>query len=102
MCRSSFGFLLPLARFWCWRRLCRGPVGERTVRALAVVLHPIVIQRAPNIIQSPEPAHIQALIAQSSVEALYVAVLHRPTWLDMHQIDFALLCPGQYAPRSEL
>ena len=64
--------------------LFRRPVVERAVRAFAVVLPPPVRQGASYVVERAEPAGVQTLVAQPSVEALDTAILHRPSGLDVH------------------
>src|ERR1700678_3037752 len=82
--------------------LLRRPVVERAVRTLAVVLAPPTRQGASHVIQRSEPACVETLVAQSTVEALDVSVLHRLAGLDVHQPDLPVFRPAQHAPRSEL
>src|SRR5450631_3880234 len=82
--------------------LLRRPVVERTMRTLAVVLAPPACQSASYVIQRSEPACVEALVAQPSVEAFDVPVLHRLAGLDMYQPDLPVLRPAQHAPRGEL
>ncbi len=55
-----------------------------------------------NIVQRPEPGCVEALVAQAAVEALDMAVLHRPSRLDVHEADLEVFRPADHAPRSEL
>jgi hypothetical protein len=48
---------------------------------------------APGIGQVVEPVRIQTFIAQPTVEALDVTILHRPSRLDMDHLNFALFAP---------
>jgi hypothetical protein len=59
----------------------RCPVVERTVRAFAVVLPPPACQSASYIIERAEPVGVEALVAQPSLQAFNMAILHRPSWL---------------------
>ena len=81
--------------------LLRRPVVERAVRTLAVVLAPPIGQGASYIVERSEPACVEALVAQPSVEALDMPVLHRPAGLDVNQPDLPVLGPTQHAPRGE-
>jgi hypothetical protein len=56
-------------------------------------------QSTPDIVQRPEPACVEALVAQPSVEALDMAVLHRLARLD---VDLPVLGPADHEPRGEL
>src|SRR5271156_5641475 len=82
--------------------LLRRLIAQRTVRAFPVILLPPVRQSVAHIVQGPEPTGVEALVAQPSVEAFDVAVLHRASRLDVHQPDLPVLRPGQYAPRGKL
>src|SRR5277367_7019485 len=82
--------------------LLRRLIAQRTVRAFPVILPPPVRQGVAHIVQGPEPAGVETLVAQPSVEALDVAVLHRASGLDVHQPDLPVLRPGQHATRSKL
>ena len=59
-------------------------VVQRAVGPLAVVLLAPGCQSTPDVVERPEPGGVEALVAQSAVEALDVAVLHRPFRLDVH------------------
>src|SRR5665213_2112490 len=100
MWEALFAFHICIA--WLQPELLRRPVVERAVRTLAVVLAPPACQGASYVIQRSEPACVEALVAQPSVEALDMPVLHRLAGLDMHQPDLPVLGPAQHAPRSEL
>src|SRR5271166_6813172 len=82
--------------------LLRRLIAQRTVRAFPVILLPPVRQGVAHIVQGPEPAGVEALVAQPAVEALDVAVLHRTTRLDMHQPDSPVLSPADHPPGGEL
>src|SRR5277367_3415616 len=82
--------------------LLRRLIAQRTMWTFPVILLPPVRQGAPNIVQGPEPARVEALVAESPVEALDVAVLHGTAGLDVHQSDLPVLGPGQHATRGEL
>jgi hypothetical protein len=64
---------------------------------LIVVLSP-AFQLLSGIVHVPEPVCIQALIAQSSVEAFHLSVLHRFARLYVEQLDLFLLAPGKEVP----
>ena len=66
-----------------------------------VIFRPPRADLLPGIEQVPEPACVQALIAQLAVEALHAAILRRLAGLDVHQIDLPVNGPGQVVPRSE-
>ncbi len=59
-------------------------------------------QSTPDIVQRSEPARVEALVAQPTVEALDVSVLHRAARLDVHQAYLEVLRPADHAPRGEL
>src|ERR1700683_2435786 len=77
-------------------------VVERAVWAVTVVLLPRARHAAPYIIKAAEPVRVEALVAQSSVEALDMSILHRPAGLDMHQADLPVLSPAHDVRRGEL
>ena len=66
-----------------------------------VLLSPVCDLHA-SIEKVLEPTGAQALLAQPSVETLYVAVLHRPPGLDMAQLDLPLQRPGKEVTTGEL
>ena len=70
-------------------------VVERAVWTFAVVLLPPACQGASYIVQRAEPACVEALVAQPSMEALDVSVLHRPAWLDVHQPHLPVFSPAK-------
>ena len=80
----------------------RRPVVERAVRTLVVVLAPPACQGAPYVIQRLEPACVEALVAQPSVEGFDMPVLHRLAGPDVYQPDLPVLHPAEHAPRGEL
>src|SRR4029077_20437094 len=82
--------------------LLRRPVVERAVWTFAVVLPPPACQGASYVIERAEPVSVEALVAQPSMEALDMSVLHRPARLDVHQPYLPVLGPAQHAPRGEL
>jgi hypothetical protein len=79
-----------------------GSIVERTVWTLAVILLSPTRQDASYIIECAEPVCVHAFVAQSSVEALDMAILHRPPWLDVHQPNLRVLGPAQHTSRGEL
>ena len=68
---------------------------------MVVVVQP-ESQLAPGVGQAEEHLHVQALVAQSSVEALDVAVFDRPSGLDVVQCDFVFVSPPIRGLESEL
>jgi hypothetical protein len=59
-------------------------------------------QGAPYIIKRAEPVRVEALVAQPPVEAFDMAILHRPSRLDVHQPNLPVFRPAQHATRAEL
>ena len=55
-----------------------------------------------GLLQRLEPFLVQALVPELSVEALDVAVLHRPAWLDQDVPDAVAVRPGHESPAGEL
>ncbi len=62
----------------CPPELIRRAIAQRTMRPFAVILLPPACQCNPHIVQGAEPVRVQAFVPQSPVEALHMAVLHRP------------------------
>src|SRR6185295_13244768 len=56
----------------------------------------------PSIGQIVKQVGVQTLIAQPAVETLHVAVLHRPSRLNMNQLDLPLFAPAQEMPTGQL
>src|SRR5208337_1444411 len=100
MWEAFFAFHIRIA--YLQPELLRRSVVERAMRPLAVVLLPPACQGTPYIIQRAEPVRVEALVAQPSVEAFHMTILHRPSRLDVHQPNLPVLCPAQHAPRGEL
>ncbi len=65
----------------CWRQ-----VGQRTMRALGVVLDTPGFDRRLRVRQRQEPVFVQALIAQSSIETFHVGVLVRLAGSDEREV----------------
>ena len=61
----------------CELELLERAVVQRTVGPLAVVLLTLGRQSTTRVAERPEPAGVQALVTQTSVEALNVTVSHR-------------------------
>src|SRR5713101_5337148 len=55
------------------------------------------VDRVPSVGRDCEPGVVQALIAEATVEALDVRVLHRLPWVDEMQPDAARPGPGVQA-----
>ena len=76
--------------------------------AQAAVRPDLVVVRSPNrhglpgLVQSLEPALVEMLVAELSVEALDVAVLHGAPWLDQDMANAMRLGPGHECPTGEL
>jgi len=49
----------------------------------------------PRIEQVPEPAHVQAFVAQLSVEAFHASNLCRLVWMNVNDVDLPLDGPRQ-------
>jgi hypothetical protein len=78
VCQGGFIVNISTAAYGCelsWRVICR-----RRVRLVVIVVVEPDSQLAPGIGQAEEHLHVQALVAQPSVEALDVAVLDGPPW----------------------
>src|SRR5262245_65323395 len=63
---------------YCWR-----PVVQTAVRAFGILFLPPAFDLSLRIRQMQEPICIEALVPESSIEALCVTVLHRFPRLDM-------------------
>jgi len=83
MWEALFAFHISIAGDVGELRWC--PVGQRTMRAFPVILLPPGFQRRSDIVEGAEPACVQALVAESAMEAFDMPVLHRPSRLDMDQ-----------------
>ena len=59
-----------------------------------VVVLPPRLDEAPRLVKGSKPMFVQAFIAQSTVEALDVGVLHRLARLDEVQLDATAVRPG--------
>ena len=55
---------------------------------------------APGLVQRLEPLFVQTFIPELAVEALDIAVLHRPARLDQDVPDAVAVCPGVGADRN--
>jgi len=82
--------------------LIRRSVTERTVGTCPVVLLQPTRQGAFYVVQRAEPVRVEALNAQPPVETFNVAILHRPSRLDVHQSDLPVFRPAQHATRGKL
>jgi hypothetical protein len=75
-----------------------------------VVIDPPGFDGLSCVVQGEEPVLVQALLAELAMEALDVAVLHGPVWLDEVQDDLVLVRPlierlrgrlGEFGARQE-
>ena len=71
--------------------LLRRQIAQRAVRAHLVVIDPPIFNGLSCVVEGQEPALVQAFLAELSMEALDVAVLHRPAWRDEVQSDFVFI-----------
>src|ERR1700728_363466 len=78
------------------------PIGQRGVRTVMVVIVVPEGQLAASIGQREEDLHVQALVAQSPVEALDIAVLDRPSRPDEIQMHAVPVSPEVHGPAGEL
>jgi len=63
---------------------------------------PPSLDLAPSIFQGQEPIHVQALVAQPTVEAFDVRVLHWFARLDEFETYTAFVAPGSQGSASKL
>lgn len=84
----------PRAAIWS----ANSSVVQGTVWPSVVVFLPPILQLLSGIVHVPEPVCIQALVAQSSVEAFHLSVLHWFARLYVEQLDLFLLAPGKKVP----
>src|SRR5664279_6626463 len=80
-------FHIPMPRLLgqdCHRR--RGPVAQRRVRPLRVVVHPPLLNHHLGLLQRVEDFSVQAFIPQLAVEALAVPVLPRTPGFDVQSL----------------
>src|SRR3972149_10778511 len=80
------------------RELRRRAIPQAAVRPVLVVLLPPGGDLPARLEQVPEPAHIQALLPHPPVKTLHASVLHRSSWLNVHQLDLLLDAPRQEVP----
>ena len=76
-------------------KLVRRPVAQTAVGPFAIVLISPRCDLRSGVDQIAKPVRIQTFIPQPTVEALHVAVLHRPPWLNVDQLNLPLLAPAQ-------
>jgi hypothetical protein len=63
--------------------LLRRLIAQQTVWAFPVILLPPLCQGGSDIVECVEPAGVEALVAEPPVEALDMAILHRPPGLSV-------------------
>jgi len=66
---------------------------QRAVGPLRVVALPPLFDDLAGVGQAPKPVDIEAFVAELAIEALQVAVLHRPPRLDEIQLDVVFVGP---------
>ena len=84
-----------------------GELGRRDAPQAAVGPHLVVVDAPltddiPGLRERLEPVLVQALVAELAVEALDVAVLHRPARFDQDVADAMLVRPSHEGPAGEL
>ncbi len=67
--------------------LGRRPVCQRAVRPLAIVFLTPVVEGSPDVAECAELVCVEAFVAQPSMEAFDVPVLHGSSWLYVNQVD---------------
>ena len=72
------------------------------MRAAGVIFSLPIRDLPPGVEQVPEPAHVQALVAQLSIEAFHASILGWFSRLDVNEIDLPLDGPGEEVARSQL
>lgn len=72
------------------------------MRAFGVVLDAPVFDQGFGLAQRREPMLIQAFIAEFSVEALVVCILHGFAWSDERQLHADLIGPSVQGPAGKL
>ncbi len=81
---------------------CRWYPSDAAVRAHLVVIPAPLGDLGACLVQGREPVLVQTLVAEPPVEALDVAVLHGPPWLDQDVPDAVALGPGDESTAGEL
>ena len=76
-----------------WRHAPNASVGPHLV-----VVQPPCRDLFARLVQRLEPVLVQALVAEPAIEALDVAVLHGPAWLDQDVPDAMRLRPAHEGP----
>ena len=74
MWEAFFAFHISIAH--CDAELTRSSVFKRAMRSLAIVFVAPLLEYLTNMAESSKPGCVQALIAESAMEALHVTVLH--------------------------
>ena len=87
------GFIAVISTAASGREFGWGSISQRRMRPMMVVIMSPQRQLAPRVCQSEEYFHVQALVAQSSVEALDVPVLDRSPWTD--EVQMYAVCVRQ-------
>ena len=80
---------------WACCELSRCEPVEARVRSVGVVVDPPFFDDLARLLEVGEQMFVEALVAQSAVEALDEAILHRFARRDVVPFDTALVLPGQ-------
>ena len=72
------------------------------MRSVGVVVDPPCFDDPAGLVEVAEQVLVEAFVAQSAVEALDEAILHRFARRDVVPFDAALLLPSQDGVRREL
>ena len=80
---------------WACCELSRCEPVEARVRSIGVVVDPPFFDDLARLLEVGEEVFVEALVAQSAVEALDEAILHRFARRDVVPFDTALVLPGQ-------
>ena len=75
---------------------------DASVRSHFVVIEPPSLDLFARLVQILEPVLLQTLIAEAAIQALDVAVLHGPPWLDQDVSNTVSLSPADEGPAAEL
>src|ERR1700730_17903815 len=86
----------------CPCKLCGRQVVQRTVWTFFVVILPPSFDLSSRVTQTGEPVRVQAFIAQATVEALYVGILHRLAGLNEPQAHAPFFAPGSLRSTAKL
>ena len=71
------------------------------MRPLRVVVASPIFDFASRVEQMPEPAHIQAFVAEPAMETFHVRILRQLAGLDVYQVNLVFDTPGQKVPRGQ-